>query len=967
LPVRRRIQFERLKVLRGITIGMTALAIGSLASPLAAQTAPPSRPAPTPLPDAGDDAGPDVVVEGNRLPPGSVVGDIPPEHVLSPADIRSYGVSSLSDLLTELAPQTRSDRGSGGAPVVLLNGRRISSFAEIRDIPTEAIARVDILPEEVALKYGYTADQRVVNVVLRRRFRAVTMEGADTLATDGGRNTPTGHVDGLKIAGDTRINVDLNYSASDPLFESERNLTSRTTGGVYDIRGNVTNLADPALNALAGTPVTFAGVPASAVNGKPALGDFVGTANKLNVSDLSSDRTLLPSTQTFSGNVVYSRPIGKVNATINARVQTDATTAYQGLPGVAFTLPAGNPFSPFGQTVTVDRYFDGAPLVQRTSTLATHLGVGLNGSLSPKWRWSFTGNYDRSHNETFTETGLDPAALNARLAAGDPTFNPFGPLVPNQFGVLPANRAYSTSNAVGGDVLLNGPLFKLPAGAVSTAVHIGAQATSFDTRSVRGNVATTGALTRNIVNGQINIDVPLTGRRNKFLDAVGDLSLNGNLAVNQLSDFGTLWTIGYGANWSPIPSLRLIASFTDQNQAPSSQQLGNPVIVTPNVRVFDYVLGQTADVTQTSGGNTALISSERHVFKLGATFKPSTTRDLTFTANYVKTGTDNPIAGFPSDTPAIEAAFPGRFTRAAPAAGMPIGVLTQIDTRPVNFLREDTQELRYGFNVSFALKSKLQKQFEAFRAGKGPNPFTGLAGVFGRRPNGAPGSAPNGQGGDGQRAGNAAPPPGDGAAPGGPPPSGRGDGQGGGRPGGGGFGGRGGGGGGFGNRLAGATGGRLQFALYHTWHFVDRVTVAQGIAPIDRLNGGATGSGGGQSRHEIEGQAGYSNNGLGFRLSANWQSATRVTGGTAAVPNTLNFGSLAKFDVRLFDDLTQNLEFLKKHHWAKGMRIGLAVTNILNTRQRVTDQNGEVPLSYQGAYLDSQGRAVRLTVRKLIF
>jgi iron complex outermembrane receptor protein len=49
------------------------------------------------------------------------------------------------------------------------------------------------------------------------------------------------------------------------------------------------------------------------------------------------------------------------------------------------------------------------------------------------------------------------------------------------------------------------------------------------------------------------------------------------------------------------------------------------------------------------------------------------------------------------------------------------------------------------------------------------------------------------------------------------------------------------------------------------------------------------------------------------------------------------------------------------------MRIGLAVTNILNTRQRVTDQNGEVPLSYQGAYLDSQGRAVRLTVRKLIF
>ena len=80
-------------------------------------------------------------------------GDIPPEIQLNQADIRAYAVSSVADLLTELAPQTGSGRGSG-MPVVLLNGRRISSFAEIRDLPTEAIERVDILPEEVALKYG---------------------------------------------------------------------------------------------------------------------------------------------------------------------------------------------------------------------------------------------------------------------------------------------------------------------------------------------------------------------------------------------------------------------------------------------------------------------------------------------------------------------------------------------------------------------------------------------------------------------------------------------------------------------------------------------------------------------------------------------------------------------------------------------------------------------------------------------
>ncbi len=65
---------------------------------------------------------------------------------------------------------------AASAPVLLLNGQRISGFRELRDIPTEAIQRVDILPEEVALKYGYRADQKVVNIVLRPRFRSTTVQ-----------------------------------------------------------------------------------------------------------------------------------------------------------------------------------------------------------------------------------------------------------------------------------------------------------------------------------------------------------------------------------------------------------------------------------------------------------------------------------------------------------------------------------------------------------------------------------------------------------------------------------------------------------------------------------------------------------------------------------------------------------------------------------------------------------------------
>jgi len=183
---------------QGVSVRRAALA-GSIAALLSARaegaawaqtaappsqqpTTTPSTQKPKPAPKKPDP--PDEVVI--RLPksvyqtlPGAVVGDIEPELELSPSDVQSYGVSTVTDLLDELAPQTRSDRGRGGdSPVILLNGRRISGFNEIRDIPVEAILRVDILPEEVSLKYGYTADQRVVNIVLRPRFRALTGEAA---------------------------------------------------------------------------------------------------------------------------------------------------------------------------------------------------------------------------------------------------------------------------------------------------------------------------------------------------------------------------------------------------------------------------------------------------------------------------------------------------------------------------------------------------------------------------------------------------------------------------------------------------------------------------------------------------------------------------------------------------------------------------------------------------------------------
>ena len=752
----------------------------------------------------------EIVVTGQR-PRGSVVGDVAPELVLNPADVRALGVSSVAELLTELGPQLTS--GRGGAPVVLLEGRRISGFREIATLPSEAIARVDILPEEVALKYGYPADQKVVNIVLRRRFRAVTAEGSTRVATAGNGTQVRGEVDFLRIHRDGRLNVNIKRETTDPIFESQRGI---------DVAGQ---------------------------------GPF---------------RTLAPAQSIFTATATLNRIVaGNVSATLNGELVTSETTDNFGL--VSTLVPP-------------DAY---DPLARVASTQSAHAGGTLNGDIG-KWRWTFTGNYDHVETKSLTD-------------------RQFEILVPQ-----PVDQARSTSDIAALDFVVNGVPFRLPAGEASLTVKTGASFSGFRSRSLRGGLAQAGQVSRDIANAQVNIDLPVASRREDVLGFIGDLSVNGNFAVNRLSDFGTLTTWGAGANWSPVKAFSLIGSFTRDDAAPSSQQLGNAVVVTPNVRVFDFVRGTNATVTLTTGGNTNLRSSTRDVFRLGAKLKPIEA-GLTLTADFTQTRVSNAISSLPPASLGSQQAFPGRFVRDG------AGELIAVDSRTVNFAETRTTQLRTGINFSKPLKTS-QAQQAALRAA-----------FQARFPNGPPGGRGDRAGGD--------------RGPGGP--------GGGGRGGGGGFGGQGGG------------GGRLNFSLYHTVTFEDRVTLAAGQPSIDLLSGGTIGNSGGRSRHELEFQAGYSNGPIGGRLTADWQSATRVSGLKAG--QDLRFSDLTSVGLRLFFNPGVIPSVIKSKPWLRGVRVTLGVNNLFDTRLRVTNAAGTTPVAYLPGYLDPFGRTVRITVRKLLF
>lgn len=948
------------------TIPVPAQPAAKPAAPAAAPTAPPAAGEKPVTPEDLDTEVEAVTITASGKPYGAVLGDIPPEETFSAADVRSFGVSSMEDLLTELAPQTTS--GLGGAPVTLLNGRRISGQGEIRDIPTEAIQRVEILPEEVALKYGYSADQKVVNIVLRQRFRASTIDATVGGSAKGGQVTEQANWSQLRLNRQGRTNLSIKVQNADSLLESDRDLVSRTNSGLYDYVGNIgpatgTNLN--ALSALVGTPVTVAGAPSGLGSGAPTLATFLPTANKANVSDITDDRTLLPrNTQVSINSVTNGYILDNVSATLNLGLTGSQSDALLGPARARMLIPGANPYSPFGQDVALYRYLgDQSPLGQTSKNLAGHAGFTLNRD-TETLRLSLTGNYDHAINKTETDRSVDLTDAQARLTALDPTFNPFGPL-PGQR--VNSDRAKSTTDSADLQFVANRALAKLPAGDLSSTLKLGVSGSRLVAHSIRAGVESDSTQSRGDASAQVSFDLPLASRRKGVL-AIGDLSTNLNMAVRQVADYGSLTTIGGGLNWSPIRPVSFIVSANRQENAPSINQLGNPLITTPNAQVFDYVRGQSVDVTRISGGNPDLKGETRNVLRFAATYRPEKIQGLSLTANYTRSRIDNPVASFPAATAAVEAAFPDRFTRDAD------GNLTRIDTRPVNFQKRESEQIRWGFNFSRQI-------------GKAPPPppggWRGRQGAGGAQPPGAEllqrAPRPSGDNNDAPRAPQPDTPSdpnaqqqqaGQGPPTGEEPPRPN-FGEGGGRGEGGGprFGGGGGGGRGFGGGRGGggnprAT--RLQLALFHTVHLKETVTIADGVPVLDLLDGDVIGSSG-QPRHEIEAQAGVTRYGLGARMSANWKSGAHVNASAGGASTDLDFSSLATINLRLFADLGVRRELVQKHPILRGTRLTLSVNNLFDQQQTVRDATGVTPLTYQEDYLDPRGRVIQFSVRKLLF
>lgn len=114
-------------------------------------------------------------------------------------------------------------RRNGGRPLsIIVNGRRLGSTSDLLQLPPEALSSLQILSPSSANKYGLRPDSRMVNLVLKERFRSVSADAGISTSTQPGFRSADMTLRPARITGESRINGSLSYADSTGLAERDR-------------------------------------------------------------------------------------------------------------------------------------------------------------------------------------------------------------------------------------------------------------------------------------------------------------------------------------------------------------------------------------------------------------------------------------------------------------------------------------------------------------------------------------------------------------------------------------------------------------------------------------------------------------------------------------------------------------------------------------------------------------------------
>lgn len=703
----------------------------------------------------------EIVVTGSRIRRAEVEGPSPVIFI-NREDLDRTGRATVAEALATLPqnfapPMQRQGaqiipaqvdlRGLGSDnTLVLVNGRRVANsgvgpgatpFVDLNGILLAAVERIEVLTDGASALYGSDAVAGVVNIILKDDFRGSEV-GIDygTASEGGASERQVSFTTGGAWAGFRGLLTGEYFNrgrlaAADRTFS--RTDDQRARGG-RDFRittGNPGNIRSLDGENLPGLDAPFAGIPAGQDGRNLMPEDFVATAGQLNLESTSTFIDLVAPSERWGVDGRVDRDLG-ASLTLFAEAAVTHTTNDQGSPPpflANVTVPASNPFNPFGEDVLLEGFLaTEIPRTVRTETdnlralfgLEGHLGKGQGKARGQVWAWESSLVYSRDEFDVPGFLEFRPEVVNELLSRTDPAtaLNVFGDGAganpPAVLEELVQGSSRQTIDGVGDLLSWQGQLEGVLARWAERELRVaaGAEYREEGLDQVRQNVFAqappelvsriTGD--REVAAGFVELSLPLFGQEHQH-PGVRALELQLAGRWESYSDFGETANPRLAVLWKPLASLALRVSASTGFRAPALQELFLEQVDFANFPVVDPRRdNETAFVVLKFGGNLDLETEESESFNLGMVWDVPGVPGLSLTLDGYRVRQDEQITSgvfLASElSEELEVLFPNRYRRAEPtpediAAGRP-GQLLEVDGRSLNVSEVEARGVDLG-------------------------------------------------------------------------------------------------------------------------------------------------------------------------------------------------------------------------------------------------------------------------------
>ncbi|QNR97785.1 TonB-dependent receptor [Stenotrophomonas sp. 169] len=621
-----------------------------------------------------------------------------PVQVIGREQLEATGKASVADVLRSISANTgnaanetsNSGWASGSAGIglrglsqkntlVLLNGRRLANygfpanglsdtFVNLNALPLVAVERIEVLKDGASAVYGSDAVAGVVNIITRQNYQGAEIGGSVGTADQGGLDeTKLKFVGGLGDLERDGYNILFSLEAynRDRLDQDERDLTqsgiySDKSGGRWNgwsakgARYLINGASVPMLDANGQCPDGTTLVASAPIDG------LAGNTCGFNQAPFT---TLIPSTKRWQayangtfrvsdnveafGEVLYSEVKGVSwfgsSPFFTLESGRFALNADTGLAEpVSSSLPANNPYNPYGRAVPIEYTFFNLGGTVKTNRSQSYRGlVGLRGS-SERWDWEVAAFGARSsERETVSGGFANRWALADALATGsynllDPSATPQSVLD----GINIATLRPAESKLQGIDAKVSGTLGRTWAGDIGFASGLEWRREKLDSNNpwqidaglqVRPAIAEVHG-ERTVTAAYAEAIVPLASR----------LELSVAARADHYDDFGDAFSPKLGLRWQPLDFLLVRAAASKGFRAPSLSENSDSTSISYGSVVDPRdpdLPGSRQNPTFFTVGNTDLKPERTRSYNFGVVLSPWANTNLS--VDYYKIELEN--------------------------------------------------------------------------------------------------------------------------------------------------------------------------------------------------------------------------------------------------------------------------------------------------------------------------------------